>query len=217
MTESIYTVTIRSIYISSIAALIAFMSSIALSTIISRLSRKYVEIVSSVFEALVGIPTTVIGLLVYMLLFPKGPLGALKLIYTPYAIIIGEFLVAFPMAYTYMFRHYYTLREKIRELVLSLGCTEKPVFKLLLRELTPILLSAYLVSFSRAMGELGVALIVGGGIEGYTNVLTTAIAIQTSLGNYEYAIQLGLILVSITVSLVVVLKLLGERVLWRLD
>jgi len=67
------------------------------------------------------------------------------------------------------------------------------------------------------MGELGVALIVGGGIEGYTNVLTTAIAIQTSLGNYEYAIQLGLILVSITVSLVVVLKLLGERVLWRLD
>ncbi len=217
MTESIYTVTIRSIYISSIAALIAFMSSIALSTIISRLSRKYVEIVSSVFEALVGVPTTVIGLLVYMLLFPKGPLGALKLIYTPYAIIIGEFLVAFPMAYTYMFRHYYTRREKIRELVLSLGCTEKPVFKLLLRELTPILLSAYLVSFSRAMGELGVALIVGGGIEGYTNVLTTAIAIQTSLGNYEYAIQLGLILVSITVSLVVVLKLLGERVLWRLD
>jgi len=210
-------VTIRSIYISSIAALIAFMSSIALSTIISRLSRKYVEIVSSVFEALVGVPTTVIGLLVYMLLFPKGPLGALKLIYTPYAIIIGEFLVAFPMAYTYMFRHYYTRREKIRELVLSLGCTEKPVFKLLLRELTPILLSAYLVSFSRAMGELGVALIVGGGIEGYTNVLTTAIAIQTSLGNYEYAIQLGLILVSITVSLVVVLKLLGERVLWRLD
>lgn len=217
MTESIYTVTIRSIYISSIAALIAFISSIALSTIISRLPRKYVEIVSSVFEALVGVPTTVIGLLVYMLLFPKGPLGALKLIYTPYAIIIGEFLVAFPMAYTYMFRHYYTRREKIRELVLSLGCTEKPVFKLLLRELTPILLSAYLVSFSRAMGELGVALIVGGGIEGYTNVLTTAIAIQTSLGNYEYAIQLGLILVSITVSLVVVLKLLGERVLWRLD
>jgi len=121
MTESIYTVTIRSIYISSIAALIAFMSSIALSTIISRLSRKYVEIVSSVFEALVGVPTTVIGLLVYMLLFPKGPLGALKLIYTPYAIIIGEFLVAFPMAYTYMFRHYYTRREKIRELVLITG------------------------------------------------------------------------------------------------
>jgi len=78
MTESIYTVTIRSIYISSIAALIAFMSSIALSTIISRLSRKYVEIVSSVFEALVGVPTTVIGLLVIHVALPQGPAGCIK-------------------------------------------------------------------------------------------------------------------------------------------
>jgi ABC-type tungstate transport system, periplasmic component len=217
MTESIFTVTIRSIYVSSIAALIAFLSSLALNAAFSKVSRKYVEVVSGVFEALVGVPTTVIGLLVYMLLLPGGPLGTLKLLYTPYAIIIGEFLVALPMVYTYMSRHYYVMRDTIRELVLSLGCPEKKAFKLLLRELTPILLSAYFVSFSRAMGELGVALIVGGGIEGYTNVLTTAIALQTSIGNYEYAIQLGAILVSITIILVVTMKILGERILWRLD
>jgi tungstate transport system permease protein len=60
-----------------------------------------------------------------------------------------------------------------------------------------------------------VALIAGGGIEGYTNVLTTAIALQTSLGNYEYAIWIGIILITITLLIVVVVKLLGEYVLWK--
>jgi len=217
LAEPILFVTARTIYISSIAAFVAFAMSLALGLVLSKVSKKRVELLLGVFEALVGVPTTVIGLLVYMLTYPKGPLGPLKILYTPYAIMLGEFLVAFPLAVTYVLRSLHGLREVIVELVLSLGCPEKHATKLLLRELAPVLASTYVAVFSRAMGELGVALIVGGGIEGYTNVLATAIAYQVSVGNYEYAIQLGLILVSITILLAMALKALGGRVLWRLD
>ncbi|MEL9939405.1 MAG: ABC transporter permease [Ignisphaera sp.] len=215
MAESIFSITIRSLYVSSVASLLAFIAATLLSLVASQLTRRRAEMVLSFFESLVGVPTTVIGLLVYMLLFPGGPLGFLRILYTPYAIIIGEFFVALPMAFTTMFRHFYSLRDSVRELVLSLGEPEKHVPRLLLRELTPILVSSYLTSFSRAIGELGVALIVGGGIEGYTNVLTTAIAIQTSIGNYEYAIWIGLILILITIAITFAVKIVGEYILWR--
>jgi len=215
MVESLLSVTMRSLYVSSASSLIAFVVAIALSFYITRMGKRIVEMVTGIFEALVGVPTTAIGLVVYMLLYPGGPLGPLRILYTPYAIIFGEFFVALPVAFTFMIRHVHSAREYVRELVLSLGGLEKQVAAFLLRELTPVLLSSYLLAFSRAIGELGVALIAGGGIEGYTNVLTTAIAIQTSIGNYEYAIYLGLILILITVAIVLSLKILGEYIIWR--
>mgnify|MGYP001772586712 CR=1 FL=1 len=215
MAESLYLITLRSLYISSVASLTAFTFAVILSLITSRTPKKKAEIILGVFEALVGVPTTAVGLLVYMLLFPRGPLGVLRILYTPYAIILGEFFVALPIAFTTMFRPLHNMRESVKELVLSLGGSEKQVTKLLLRELAPVLTSSYLTSFSRAIGELGVALIVGGGIEGYTNVLTTAIALQASMGNYEYAIQLGFILISITIVLTLALKIIGEYLIWK--
>jgi len=213
--ESITSITLRSLYISSIASLIAFSLALAISIALSSLSRRRAEMVLSIFEIFVGFPTIVIGVVLYILFYPRGPLGVLGILYTPYAIIIGEFLVALPIAVTHMFRYVYELKNYVRELVLSLGGSEKHVVKILIRELVPIMVSSYLLAFSRAIGELGVALVVGGGIEGYTNVLTTAIALQTSLGNYEQAIQLGGVLIAITATIATVLKVLGEYVLWR--
>lgn len=215
MVESIFSVTLRSLYISSAASFFAFISAVILSLISSRAEKKKADAILGIFEALVGIPTTAIGLLIYMLLFPGGPLGSLRILYTPLAIIIGEIFVALPIAYTTMFRHFQSLRGTMRELVLSLGVPEKHTSSLLLRELSPVLVSSYLTSFSRAIGELGVALIAGGGIEGYTNVLTTAIAIQSSIGNYEYAIWLGLILIFMTIVLTLLLKFIGEYLIWK--
>ncbi len=215
MAESLLSVTLRSLYVSLASSLMAFTAATALSFYVSNKPKKLVDVVTGVFESLVGVPTTVIGLLVYMLLYPGGPLGPLRILYTPYAIIIGEFFVALPVSFTLMIRHVCSAREYVRELVLSLGGTERGSAALLIKELAPVLLSSYLVAFSRAIGELGVALIVGGGIEGYTNVLTTAIAIQTAIGNYEYAIYLGLVLISITVVIALGLKALGERITWK--
>ncbi|MEM1612098.1 MAG: ABC transporter permease [Desulfurococcaceae archaeon] len=212
MAESIFDLTLRSVYISSTAAAISFLLALIIALKLLDSSDKTRSIVIGVFEALVGVPTTVVGLLIYMLLSPRGPLGALRLLYTPIAIIIGETLVALPIAFTSMFRHLQNARYNVRELILALGLTRSNERSLLLRETAPILLSSYFISFARAIGELGVALIAGGGIEGYTSVLTTAIALQTSIGNYEYAIQLGCVLISITMLIIIPLRLLGERV-----
>ncbi|MEM0283977.1 MAG: ABC transporter permease [Sulfolobales archaeon] len=212
MTESIYDLTLRSIYISSTAAALSFILALIIALKMLDSSVKTRSIVIGVFEALVGVPTTVVGLLMYILLYPRGPLGVLRLLYTPIAIIIGESLVALPIAFISIFRHLQNARDNVRELILALGLPRKNERSLLLRETAPVLISSYLTSFSRAIGELGVALIAGGGIEGYTNVLTTAIALQTSIGNYEYAIQIGCVLIAITMLIIIPLRMLGERV-----
>jgi tungstate transport system permease protein len=214
--ESLIDVTMRSIWISSAAGLLAFATGFPISFALAGLPRRRFEFFIGVFEILIGVPTTVIGLLLYMLIYPKGPLGPLGLLYTPQAVMLGEFLVALPVAVTLTARHVYELKAALTELVLGLGGSENQVLRLLARELTPILLSAYVASFSRAIGELGAALIVGGGIEGFTNVLTTAIYLETSIGDYEQAIQLGLVLIGVVAVVAVAIKALGVRGGWRL-
>lgn len=212
MPEPLHIIILRSIYVSSMAALLAFIVGSLIVILLLRASAGVSRNVLGVFEGLVGIPPIVIGVFVYMLLYPGGPLGPLKLLYTPSAIIIGEFLVALPLAVVFMYRPLESLWRDLAELAESLGAPRSKAIPLVLRESPSILFTAYIVSFSRAVGELGVALIVGGGIEGVTNVMTTAIALETSLGNYEVALKLGVILVSISVSLILTLKLVGARI-----
>ncbi|MEM0491301.1 MAG: ABC transporter permease subunit [Acidilobaceae archaeon] len=106
-----------------------------------------------------------------------------------------------------------SLWRDLRELVESLGAPKSAAIPLILRESLPIPLTTYLIAFSRAIGELGVALIVGGGIEGVTNMMTTAIALQTSLGNYGVGLSLGAILVLIFLSIILVLRFVGARII----
>lgn len=212
MPEPLHAIVLRSIYVSSMAALLAFIIGLAIAIILLKFPARVSRNVLGVFEGLVGIPPIVVGVAVYMLLYPGGPLGPLKLLYTPTAIIIGEFLVALPLVITFTYRPLEIIWHDISELVESLGAPRSKAIPLVLRESLPILLSAYLIAFSRAIGELGVALIVGGGIDGVTNVMTTAIALEISLGNYELALMLGAILLSIALSLILVLKFVGARV-----
>jgi len=211
VTEPIINIVIRSLYVSGVASLVAFITAIVLCYYYSGRSKRVINILTSIFEVLVGVPTTIIGLIVYMLLYPNGPLGFMRLLYTPYAIIIGQFLVALPLAVVSLIRHFYSVRESIRELILSLGLQSSRIeIILVLKELKPILASTYLLAFSRCIGELGVAMIAGGAIEGYTSVLTTTIAIQTSMGNFEEALLLGLILISVTLFTAILTRLLSK-------
>ncbi|MDM7275269.1 MAG: ABC transporter permease [Thermoprotei archaeon] len=212
MPEPLHAVILRSIYVSSMAALLAFIVGSFIVIILLRMPARVSRNVLSVFEGLVGIPPIVVGVFVYMLVYPGGPLGPLKLLYTPTAMIIGEFLVALPLAVAFTYRPLESLWRELAELVESLGAPRFKAVLLVLRESPPILLTTYIISFSRSIGELGVALIVGGGIDGVTNVMTTAIALETSLGNYEVALKLGIVLVSIAVSLIIALRLAGAKI-----
>ncbi len=212
--ESLLDITLRSLWISGLASLVSFIAALALSFSLARARESVANVVAGFLESLVGVPTTVIGLLTYMLLYPRGPLAPLNLLYTPWAIVIGESLVALPVSAVVLYRSVRRSLSVVSELAASLGLTSGGLFGIVAREIIPDLFTSYLVGFSRAIGELGVALIAGGGIQGYTNVLTTAIALETSIGNYEDAISVGLVLISITALITLALKTMGERI-WR--
>lgn len=212
--EPLTIILLRSLYVSATAALIAFLLGLIISIAMLRLPRRFSTYILGVFDALVGVPTTAVALAVYMLIYPGGPLGFLNLLYTPTAIVIGQFLVVLPLTVTYLYRFLEHISTDIMELVSSLGAPRYRAYVLMLRESPPALLSIYLIAFARAVGELGVALILGGGIEGLTNVMTTAIALYVSLGLYEPALTLGGILVLVTVGISLLVRALGG-LLWR--
>jgi len=204
-------ITIRSITISGSATLLASSWSIPIAYILATRCRS--ELVISVVEAVVGIPTVLIGLLLYLLLSSSGPLGFLHMLYTPQAIVVGEAILITPLIISTSYRVLRNVVDTYGELALTLGASERQAMFLTLRESLPGILASIIMGFSRAIGELGIALIVGGNIRGYTRVLTTAIALEVSKGEFEKAIALGTVLVTITIAISVVLRLLKRLTL----
>ncbi len=204
MTELLET-TFRSLYISGTATLLAGSWSIPLAYMLS--SRPGLRPVSHVFESLVGVPTVLIGLLLYLLLSRQGPLGFLNLLYTPQAIIIGEAILVTPLLVGISYRVLSYSVNTYGELALSLGATERQAMGIAVSQALPGLIGALVMGFSRAIGELGVALLVGGNIKGYTRTITTTIALEVSQGELFDAVQLGVVLVSIMVVTSLTLRL----------
>ncbi|MEB3825314.1 MAG: ABC transporter permease [Desulfurococcales archaeon] len=198
--------TIRSLYISGSATLISSLWSIPLAYALAS-SRKSSQI-ASLLEALVGVPTVLVGLLLYLLLSRQGPLGILGMLYTPQAIILGESILVTPLLTSVAFRVLRYSIETYGELAYTLGSSSRQAMALAVTQSLPGLASAMVMAFSRAIGELGVALLVGGNLRGYTRTLTTAIALEVSKGEFQDAISLGTILVVVMVLISFVLRLL---------
>ena len=205
--EEVLEITLRSIWVSGLATLISSTWSIPTAYLLSKPSRVR-NAVASVAESIVGIPTVLVGLLLYFVLSKRGPLGTLKLLYTPYAIVIGQAVLITPLLVATSYRILRYARESFEETAVVLGASPMQAMLISLTESLPGLLSSVVMGFSRAVGELGVALMVGGNIRGLTRVLTTAIALETAMGNFDLAIALGLILVSISVLVMATLKML---------
>lgn len=192
-------ITIRSIAISGSATLLGSAWSLPLAYLMARRAR-IGSVLAPLLEALVGIPTVVVGLLVYGLLSRQGPLGFLDLLYTPQAIMLGEAVLVTPLLASVAYRILQRAVETYWELAYTLGAGESKAMMFAIRQAAPGLIAAIVMAFSRAIGELGVALLVGGNIKGETRVLTTTIALLVSQGEYEQALTLGGILVAVVLS-----------------
>ncbi len=195
---------LRSIMVSGTATILAALWSIPLSYYIVKTGK--LGHVKPLLEALVGTPTVLIGLLIYMLLCTKCPLGFLNLLYTPTAIIIGQSILVTPLIMAVSIETLNTSYTTYGELAYTLGADKHQVMNIVLRESAPGIIGGVIMGFSRAIGELGVALIVGGNIKGYTRVMTTAIALEVSKGEFENAIALGLLLLIIVVSIALTVR-----------
>ena len=142
-----------------------------------------------------GMPPVVVGLLIVLLLWRSGPFGSLNLIYTPYAMVAAQFLLALPLVIGFSLTAIQALPSKLLDQMRALGANRAQMLWLMMRETRLGILAAVMAGFGAAISEVGASMQVGGNLDGDTRVLTTATVLETSRGNFEVAIALGLILV----------------------
>ena len=151
-----------------------------------------------IFNSLMGIPPVVVGLIVYFLLARGGPLGVLQLLYTPSAMIIAQSIIIFPivvsLSYEIFSQQWLQFRDHFRAFNIPLIGT----MLTLIRHSYVVLITILLTGFGRAISEVGAVMIVGGNIEHYTRMMTTSITLETRMGNLEYAMALGIVLILLT-------------------
>ena len=148
-----------------------------------------------------AVPTVVIGLVLYALLSRSGPLGPLAILYTPMAIIVGEFALSFPIIVALFSSAAAGLDPKLERTARTLGAGRFGVFLTVLREAKVGLIAATMSAFGRVCSELGIAMMLGGNIRHHTRTMTTAIAVETAGGQFSLALALGLFLVLIALGI----------------
>jgi len=157
-------------------------------------------------NTLLALPTVVIGLIVYSLVSRKrGPLGIFGLLYTPSAMIIGQFILAVPIIIALTHSAVQGIDKRVRNTALTLGATEAQSAWMVIKEARYAVLAAVITGFGRVIAEVGAAMMLGGNIKGSTRVMTTAIALESTKGEFGFAIALGIILLFVAFSINILL------------
>jgi tungstate transport system permease protein len=151
-------------------------------------------------NALLGLPPVVVGLAVYLLLSRSGPLGSFGLLFTPTAMIIAQTILTAPIVVALSHRTAVGTWATYGDSLLVDGCSRLRAIFSIMRIGREGLLTAFLAAFGRAIAEVGAIIIVGGNIRGYTRTMTTTIALETSKGELSFALALGIILISLSMT-----------------
>lgn len=169
------------------------------------------RLLQQILNALMAMPTVMIGLIFYGLLSRRGPLGELGLLYTPAAVILGETCLILPIIMNMAMVALQTADPRLLPTLKLLGARTDQQLWPILKELRYPMLHAVITGFGRAIGEVGAAMMLGGNIMGSTRTITTAIALETSKGEFELGLALGLILLLLAFTLNLLLQLLKAR------
>jgi len=201
----------RSLAISVTATLLATIICLPLGSLIhfNRFVGKRTLI--NLIQTFYSIPTVVVGLFVFLLFSRAGLLGGLNLLFTPTVMVIGQMVLVTPVLLGLTISALSGVDKAITETARSLGASELQTVTLVIKEARFAVMAAVLLAFGRAISEVGLALMVGGNIRGFTRVFTTAISLETSKGDIELAIALGIILIFIALIINIVLNRLQQR------
>jgi len=168
--------------------------------------------VKGIFNALIGIPTVALGLILFLFFSRSGPLGFLRLLYTPTAIIIGEAILVTPIVVSFSANALEAVDPQIMDLAKTLGASEDQAFFAVFKEALSGILLAMVASFNRAFAELGVAQMVGGNLDGFTNVLTTTIATDiVRINGIPTSIALAIILLTVVFGINLIVNAFTRR------
>lgn len=195
--KEIYQIVITSVSISIIAAIIAATVAVPAGTLMGLYDFRGKQLLQHLLNTLMALPTVVIGLLLYGLFSRLGPLGYLQLLYTPTAVIIAEAVLIFPIMMNLTVVAVTSSDKRLVPTLISLGAKPSQLLLQVMKQCRFATLAAVIAGFGRAIGEVGAAMMLGGNIEGYTRTMTTAIALETSKGEFEVGLALGLLLLFI--------------------
>jgi tungstate transport system permease protein len=191
----------RSLRFSLFSTLFSLVPGLALGLWMARRDDRLHRAMAAVVGALTALPTVVVGLFVYSLITRAGPLGSFGFLFAPAGIVLGQSLLAFPIVASLVWSGLSRLDPRFQETLTTLGARGLARIEATLREGAPVLAGAVVAAFGRVTGEVGVAMMLGGNIRFSTRTMTTAIALDAAKGEFERAISLGIVL--LTVALVV--------------
>jgi tungstate transport system permease protein len=198
---NIYRIVLTSVSISITATLIAALLAIPAGVAMALNSFTGKASLQHLLNTLMSMPTVVIGLLLYGLFSRLGPLGNWGLLYTPTAVIIAEAILIFPIMMNLTIAAVNSADPRLVPTLISLGARPYTLTVHVIRATRYAILAALVTGFGRAIGEVGAAMMLGGNIQGFTRTMTTAIALETSKGEFELGLALGLLLLIIAFAL----------------
>lgn len=201
-----------SIRVSIVAVLLASLAGIPLGLLVALKDFRGKALLTQVLDTLMALPTVVVGLFLYGMFTRNGPLGGLEILYTPWAIIIGEAVLILPIVWNLTLTAIRSTDPRLLLTCRALGASWAQQSRIILSEARIAVMAAVVMGFGRAIGEVGVAMMLGGNIEGYTRTMTTAIALETSKGEFELGLALGLVLLTVAFIVNGMLQGLKRRV-----
>ncbi len=165
----------------------------------------------TLLNTLMAMPTVVIGLVVYGIISRQGPLGEFGLLFTPRAMVLGQTVLAIPIVANYTLSAVKGADSRILHTALTLGASPLQSVLQLVREIRFGVMAAVIAGFGRVISEVGVAMMLGGNIRGYTRTMTTAIALETSKGEFAFGLALGIILMAVALIINLILNIMQQR------
>jgi len=204
-------ITIRSLYISLTATFFAAMIALPIGALIYFYEFRGKRAVVSTLQTLYALPTVIVGLLVFLFLSNIGPFGFLRLLYTPGGMIVAQTILIIPLLMGLTVAALSGIDRDKRYTITALGASRLQTVMTIIGEARFAVMAGVLLGFGRAIAEVGTVMIVGGNIRGATRVLTTAIALNTSMANYSLSIALGIILLGVALGVNIALSLVQRR------
>jgi tungstate transport system permease protein len=207
----VMSITFLSLKISGLATLISLFIGVSSGALIALWQFPGKKIIVGLVNTGMGLPPVVVGLFVSIFLWRSGPFGFLELLYTPMAIIVAQSVIATPIVMGITIASLQQLPKKLKLQILALGATRIQMVWMLIKEAKLPLLAAVMAGFGGVISEVGASIMVGGNIKGYTRVLTTATVMETSKGNFDIAIALGIILLLLAYVINLILTYVQQR------
>jgi len=204
--REVFSIVLLSFSVSLTAVFFSSLFSLPLSLLLALKKFPGNRFIVNTINSLMAVPAVAIGLVIYLLISRRGSLGVLELLYTPWAMIIAQAILATPIITSLSHQTLKRVGSMVKETAVSLGASRWQMVVTVVKEAKSSLMVAFIMGFARVIGETGMTMMVGGNIKGATRVMTTAIALETMKGDFELAVALGVVLLIVAFLVNIILQ-----------